>query len=306
MGKYINPFTDIGFKRIFGQELSKPLLIDFLNNLLVGEREIVDITFLDKEQPGEFADDRSLIYDIFCRTSDGEQIIVEMQNREQPFFKKRSIYYTAEAIARQGERGVDWKYGIHAVYFVSFLNFRLDDIGKEFRTDVSLMNTRTKEVFSKDIRMIFLQLPYFKKSPEECEDDFDCWIYVLKHMEALNRLPWVSRNPIFKRLSEIGEVSALSREERIKYDAAIRIYRDNLYAMEGAEEVGMRKGFEKGRKKGREEGRLEGREEGILEGIEKGREEGILITARKLKAMGVPAHSIAEATGLSAEVIEGL
>ena len=55
MGKYINPFTDIGFKRIFGQEFSKPLLIDFLNNLLVGERQIVDITFLDKEQPGEFA-----------------------------------------------------------------------------------------------------------------------------------------------------------------------------------------------------------------------------------------------------------
>ena len=81
MGKYINPFTDIGFKRIFGQEFSKPLLIDFLNNLLVGERQIVDITFLDKEQPGEFADDRSLIYDIFCRTSDDEHIIVEMQNR---------------------------------------------------------------------------------------------------------------------------------------------------------------------------------------------------------------------------------
>ena len=121
-------------------------------------------------------------------------------------------------------------------------------------------------------------------------------------MEALNRLPWVSKNPIFKRLSEIGEVSALSREERIKYDAAIRIYRDNLYAMEGAEEVGMRKGFEKGLLKGMEKGRLEGREEGRLEG----REEGILMTARKLKVMGVPAHSIAEATGLSAEVIEGL
>ena len=105
-------------------------------------------------------------------------------------------------------------------------------------------------------------------------------------MEALNRLPWVSKNPIFKRLSEIGEVSALSREERIKYDAAIRVYRDNLYAMEGAEEVGMRKGYERGR--------LEGREEGII------------MTARKLKVMGVPVRSIAEATGLSLERIEGL
>ena len=66
MGKYINPFTDIGFKLLFGQELSKPLLIDFLNNLLKGERKIKNITFLDKELPAEFEDDRSLIYDILC------------------------------------------------------------------------------------------------------------------------------------------------------------------------------------------------------------------------------------------------
>ena len=64
MAKFINPFTDIGFKRIFGQEFSKPLLLHFLNNLLVGEKEIVDLTFLDKEQPAMYADDRSLIYDI--------------------------------------------------------------------------------------------------------------------------------------------------------------------------------------------------------------------------------------------------
>ena len=93
---------------LFGQELSKPLLIDFLNNLLKGEREIMDITFLDKEQPAVFADDRSLIYDILCETSDGEKIIVEMQNRGQSYFKKRSIYYVSEAIARQGVRGSEW------------------------------------------------------------------------------------------------------------------------------------------------------------------------------------------------------
>ena len=65
MGKFINPFTDIGFKRIFGQEISKPLLLDFLNNLLKGEKVITNITFLDKEQPSEYRDDRSLIYDVF-------------------------------------------------------------------------------------------------------------------------------------------------------------------------------------------------------------------------------------------------
>ena len=156
MGKYINPFTDVGFKMLFGQELSKPLLIDFLNNLLKGEREIMDITFLDKEQPAVFADDRSLIYDILCETSDGEKIIVEMQNRGQSYFKKRSIYYVSEAIARQGVRGSEWEYGIHSVYFVAFLNFRQEDIGKEFRTDVALYDTKSKKRFSDDIRMIYL------------------------------------------------------------------------------------------------------------------------------------------------------
>ena len=77
MAKFINPFTDIGFKRIFGQEISKPLIIDFLNSLLLGEERITNITFLDKEQPALFEDDRSLIYDIYCQTEKGENIIVE-------------------------------------------------------------------------------------------------------------------------------------------------------------------------------------------------------------------------------------
>ena len=83
MANYINPFTDIGFKRIFGQEFSKPLLIDFLNNLLIGEKRIVNLKFLDKEQPPIFVDDRSLIYDIYCELDNDEKIIVEMQNCEQ-------------------------------------------------------------------------------------------------------------------------------------------------------------------------------------------------------------------------------
>ena len=105
MAKFINPFTDIGFKRIFGQEISKPLIIDFLNSLLLGEKCITNITFLDKEQPALFEDDRSLIYDIYCETDKKENIIVEMQNKSQPYFKNRSIYYVSEAIARQGEKG---------------------------------------------------------------------------------------------------------------------------------------------------------------------------------------------------------
>lgn len=290
MAKYINPFTDIGFKRIFGQELNKPLLIDFLNNLLKGERHIIDLKFLDKELPAEYIEGRSLIYDIYCETADGERIIVEMQNRNQSFFKKRSIFYVSEAIARQGMRGSEWDYDIQAVYLVAFLNFKQNDIGTVFRTDVALMDMKTKEHFSEDVRMIFLQLPYFEKPEEECNNDFERWIYVLKHMEALSRLPWVAKSPIFSRLAEVGELSALSQKERVEYDAALRVFRDNLCAMKGAEEVGRKQGFE----------------QGIAEGMAKGEAKATLAMAKRLKEMNISVEDIQKATSLSIEEIKDL
>ena len=86
MTKFINPFTDVGFKKIFGQEMTKDLLIDFLNDLLVDEKHIIDITFLDKEILPEYMGDRGVIYDIYCTTESGEQFIVEMQNKQHVHF----------------------------------------------------------------------------------------------------------------------------------------------------------------------------------------------------------------------------
>lgn len=78
----------------------------------------------------------------------------------------------------------------------------------------------------------------FKKKPEECDNDFDRWIYVLKNMEALTRLPWAVNKSVFERIAEIADISALSKEERIKYEKAIKQYRDTLCVMEGAERKG--------------------------------------------------------------------
>ena len=106
MGRFINPFTDFGFKFLFGREVEKELLIDFLNDLLVGEHVITDIRFLNNEQPPEVKTERGLIYDIYCVTDTGERIIVEMQNREQPYFKDRALFYLSRAITQQAKRGV--------------------------------------------------------------------------------------------------------------------------------------------------------------------------------------------------------
>lgn len=298
MAKFINPFTDVGFKRIFGQEFSKPLLLDFLNSLLEGEKYIVNLTFLDKEQPALYDEDRSLIYDIYCETDEGEHIIVEMQNKSQPYFKSRSIYYISESIARQGERGSSWNYAIDSVYLIAFLNFIPLDFKQQFRTDVVLAEKNTVDQFSDKLRMIYLQLPLFKKEADECENQVERWIYLLKNMETLSRLPWAAQSAVFKKLESIADVGAMSRDERLKYDEALRKYRDTISVFEGVRMDGLM------------EGRMEGRKEGLMEGLMEGRMEGQrsekMENARKMKTYGLALDMIAEITGLSIEEVRGL
>ncbi|MBO4800677.1 MAG: Rpn family recombination-promoting nuclease/putative transposase [Bacteroidaceae bacterium] len=283
MGKFINPFTDEGFKRIFGQEVSKELLIDFLNNLLEGERHITDVKFLDKEQLRETDLDRGLIYDVYCETDTGEYVIVEMQNRSQSHFKERALLYLSKAIVSQSKKGGEGEsYEISAVYGVFFMNFRESRFPAQFRTDVALMDMKSKETFSDKLRMIFLQLPEFKKEAEECENYFERWIYVLKNMEILNRMPWAAQHAAFQRLATICETAALTPAERDRYEASMKVYRDNIAIATRAVEEGMEKG------------------------IEKGMEKANLQNAQKMKAKGFSIDDIMEVTGLSKEQIEQL
>ncbi len=295
MGRFINPFTDMGFKRIFGQEVNKNLLIDFLNDLLEGEKRIVNITFLDKEQLGTAADDRSCIYDIYCENENGERFIVEIQNRGHRNFKERAIYYLSRAIANQGQKGPSWMFDLKAVYGVFFMNFHLDGRRQvRFRTDVSLRDMRTNEPFSDKMRFIFLDLPAFTKDEERCETDFERWIYVLKNMEILQRMPFKARKSVFEELEKIADISALSKEDQEKYEHIIKVYRDNLVTEQWAIEQGFKKGHEKGHEKG------------LQEGIQIGREEGLLDAARGMKAKGYPLEDIVQITGLSPKEIQAL
>ncbi|MBQ7691225.1 MAG: Rpn family recombination-promoting nuclease/putative transposase, partial [Muribaculaceae bacterium] len=278
MSKYINPFTDVGFKRIFGQEINKDMLISFLNNV-IEEFDITDVTFLDKEQLPDIDEQRSLIYDIYCKTSDGQYIIVEMQNRSQPFFKDRSLYYISKSVTKQAQRAHEWMYKLSAVYLIAFLNFEIPDISREFRTDVGLTNLKTHEPFSDKLRLIYLQLPLFNDDEDSCDTLFKCWIYTLKNMEILDRMPFTARDAVFRQLEKIAEVRSLTEQEQVQYDASLRNYRDTIAVMTGQYLDGLKEGREEGIKAGHEEGIKAGREEGIKagreEGIKAGREEGI-------------------------------
>ena len=298
MGKFINPFTDVGFKKIFGQEVSKDLLIDFLNDLLVGERSIKDITFLDKELLPEYMGDRGVIYDIYCTTEAGEHIIVEMQNRQQTNFKERALFYLSHTITRQGEKGARWEFDLKAVYGVFFMNFRLEDTPHKLRTDIVLSDRDTHEVFSDKLRFIFIELPSFNKEEEECETDFERWIFVLNNMETLNRMPFKAQKAVFEKLEEIVDVHSLSEEDRVRYENSVNAYRDYLATIDYAAKKGVEEGFEDGLQKGIQEG--------IQEGIRKGQQEKALEIARSMKAMGMTSEQIMKVTGLSLTEIESL
>ena len=217
-----------------------------------------------------------------------------MQNKEHVNFRERTLYYLSQAVARQGERGADWKFELKAVYGVFFLNFRLTNLPRKLRTDIVLSDRDTHELFTDKMRFIFLELPSFTKEESECETDFERWIYVLKNMETLQRLPFKARNAVFQKLEQIVDIAAMSKEDRMKYDESIKVYRDQLAVME----------FE--RQKGMAEGMAKGMEKGMAEGIAKGAHDKQLEIARNLRQMGLSAESIVRVTGLDADVVATL
>lgn len=173
------------------------------------------------------------------------------------------------------------------------MNFLLKDNVK-LRTDVILADRDSGELFSDKMRQIFIALPVFDKEEDECENDFERWIYILKNMETLKRMPFKAREAVFKKLEEIADVASLSGEERERYENSVNAYRTYMSVQEAS----------------KQEGREEGLAAGFAEGLEKGREEGLaeerLSTARKMKTEGLDCMLISKITGLTPKEIAEL
>ena len=319
--EFINPFTDFGFKRIFGQEINKDLTIDFLNLLLDGERHITDLTINNPEMQPETEAERLVVFDLYCESDDGTQFIVEMQAARQNFFLDRSLYYQSRAIVAQGEKGKDWCYDLQPVYGIFFMDFTMSECSG-FRTDVALMNMKTNKVFNPKLRQIYLEMPRFTKEANECENDFERWLYLIKNMKMLKRMPFKAQRAVWDKLLEVADVASLNKDEKALYDRALKNYRDYHSIMETAQMDGHKAGWKEGHeaglkaglKEGREEGHKEGREEGLEEGLKQGLQEGMIKgelkkqieIAQKLKNMGLSISAIQESTGLSKEEIQQL
>ena len=279
--KYINPLTDFGFKKLFGTESTKMLLIDFLNQILP-DRKIKDLSYSSNEKQGKTKIDRKAIFDLYCIGDNGERFIVEMQKAKQNWFKDRSVYYASFPIQEQAKKN-QWDYKLDPVYSIGILDFIFDDHKqeKELLHIVELKNQRC-EVFYNKLKFIYVELPKFKKEEKDLKTHFDKWIYVLTHLSKLQNRPKKLQERVFARLFEEAEIAKFSPEEREAYEDSLKYYRDIKNVVDTSRE--------------------EGKEEGIKEGIKEERN-GI---AREMKNNGESIEKIMKYTNLSRKEIEDL
>ncbi len=246
------------------------------------------------------------------------EIIVEMQNRGQEHFIDRALYYSSRVIVNQGEKG-KWNYDLLPVYTICFMNFIDPNMPEcKFRTDLTLADRDTGKVVSEKLRIIYLMLPVFEKEEGDCENDFERWIFVLRNMNTFERMPFMAKNAVFKKLAEISDIRSLSKKEMDKYEYSLRVMRDSYATYQYAAKNGWKKGVAEGMAQGMEKGMAQGMEKGMAEGMEKGMAQGkaegkvegerekALAIARNLKTFGLSISQIAEATGLNQEEINTL
>lgn len=324
--RYVNPYTDFGFKMLFGTEMNKELLISFVNSLFNGKEVIKDLTYLNTEHLGTSEKDRRAVFDVYCENEKGEKILIEMQKAEQMYFKDRSVYYSTFPIREQGKKG-DWNYGLKAVYVIGILNFTMDDDSSDFyHHEVKLVDLMTNKVFYDKLIFVYLEVPKFNKKEDELDGMFDKWMFVLRNLSRLMERPAALQERVFTKLFAAAEIAKFTKKQYDEYEDSLKVYRDWKNVLETAEmkavakgmAEGMAKGMAKGMAQGmaqgraegmaqgRAEGKAEGRAEGMVEGMAKGKHEEKIENARKLKELGVPANIIQQATGLTEEEINDL
>ena len=295
--RYISLLTDFGFKRIFGSDINKDLLIDFLNSLFNGEQVVKDVTYLNSEHVGDVYAERKAIFDVYCENEHGEKFIVEMQNAYQTYFKDRSLYYATFPIREQAPKGDNWNFKLQHVYVVALLNYDMNEEAfshESINHDVGLLDKQTHKVFNNKLTFKYVEIARFNKDINELETNFDKWLYVLRNLSRLDNQPTYLRNEVLNRLFSQAEIARFDKKELKAYEDSLKAYRDIKNSLDTA----------------KEEGRAEGLAEGLEKGLEKGRAEGAsekaLTIAREMLALNISVDTIKKVTGLTDNEIHDL
>ena len=281
--RYINLFTDFGFKKLFGEEPNKDLLISFLNSLLDGKEQITDLSYLKNERLGKNEGERKAVYDLYCSNEKGEKFIVEIQRVKQEFFKDRSLYYSTFAVQEQALKGQKWNYELKAVYMVAVLDFEFSNgTADKLQHRVKLMEEETHEIFYDKLSFIYLEIPKFSKKIEELRSDYERWLFAFKNLHRLREMPKELEDGVFKKLFDLAELARMEEKERTFYEDSLKDYWDLKSSMETY--------FNEGKAEGKAEGKVEGKVE----------------MAKLMLSDKEPIEKIVKYTGLSRREIERL
>jgi predicted transposase/invertase (TIGR01784 family) len=283
---FLDPTNDVAFKRIFGNEANKDILISFLNNILDFKEQyrIFDIEFLDTHQTPKLNNLKDTILDVRCKDGRGISYIIEMQVAKPSNFEKRALYYTSKAYINQIEIGEDYP-KLNQVIFVGIVDFEMF-IGENYITNHLILNTETLKNEINDFRFCFIELPKFTKREEELITIADKWIYFLKNAKKLKIMP---SNVVEKEIQEAYSILDRFNWTVEEYD----YYERYGVALQDA--------------RGRiEQGFMDGMKKGKIEGIEEGIEKGKIQTAKKALQNGIDIKTIALITSLDKIFIEEL
>ena len=280
--KLLNPQNDFAFKKIFGSEKNKDIVLALLNTVLKKQlhRPIKQASFIPRVQDPETAAKKASSVDLMCKDQDGCLYIIEMQVVKYEGYRERAQYYASKAYINQSVKG--GKYSkLEKVIFLAFINYSLFPNKKDHKSNHQILDIVTHEQDFDRLAFTIVDLVKFNKQNEKKVSDLNLeekFYYFLSHAhdispEDLEAI--IKGDPIidkaFKSLSSYywteEELEKYENEEKQDWD-----YRSGLLQ---SQEEGIEKGRKEGREEGREEGRREGREEGMQEGEKKGREEGM-------------------------------
>jgi len=277
--KFANVTDDIAFRKIFGDENKKVVLISFLNAVLCleGEHKITDLYFPNTFQLPKFRDGKSTILDVKATDESGRSFLVEMQVADINGFSKRVLYYTSLGYVSQIDRGVFYD-KLRPTIFIGILQFNMSN-NDEYIHRHQILNVETGERLLMDMEFNFIELPKFKLELKDLNTVLEKWIYFIKEAEHLNIIPDNMDDKGLQTAFESANIQTWTKAELLAYDYSGMRETDERLRMEKGMEKGMEVGMEKGMEVGMEKGKLE--------------------IAQKMKLSGMASSLILELTGLN-------
>jgi hypothetical protein len=264
MSRYIDPTTDFGFKKLFGQEANKDIVMSFINDVLELQTPLADLRFLDKEQLPEIIEQRGGVYDLFCTDQQGNHFIVEMQKSPIAYIKDRMVYYSTFPIAKQAPKGevrrvaeqVDvsygkitpkapWDFRLDAVYCIAILAYALDGSLTAVNRNSIRNDEPPHELFYEKLKFITIELSLFDESKPEYSLDkrLNKWLYFLNHLTDFERMPEIFKGDVvFEKAFNLAEIANLTTEELSQYERSLKYQWDDYAKLTTAEQKGIVKG----------------------------------------------------------------